>query len=257
MNIIKSHSKKVLLPLLFSGLFSGNVMANDNSPNPVNLGSAGTFTILTKTGITDVYPSVVTGDVGSSPITGAALLLKCTEVSGNIYTADAAGPLPCATTSPSTLTSAVSDMESAYIDAAGRSADVNEKGAGKIGGLTLTQGVYKWSSDVSISSQLTISGSADDTWIFQIAGALSQASDVEVILDGGAKAENIVWQVADGVTIGTNATFQGVILSKTMIAVQTNAKVNGRLLAQTAVTLQMNKITSPGNRLSSLTLNFH
>jgi hypothetical protein len=50
---------------------------------------------------------------------------------------------------------------------------------------------------------------------------------------------------ADGVTIGTNADFEGVILSKTLIAVNTGASVNGRLLAQTAVTLQQNKVTAP------------
>src|ERR1035437_2768625 len=34
----------------------------------VNLGVAGDFVILSKTGITDVYKSTVTGDIGSSPI---------------------------------------------------------------------------------------------------------------------------------------------------------------------------------------------
>lgn len=46
-------------------------------------------------------------------------------------------------------------------------------------------------------------------------------------------------------TIGTTAHFEGVILAKTMIAVNTGASVNGRLLAQTAVTLQMNAVTQP------------
>ena len=34
----------------------------------VNLGIAGDFVILSKTGVTDVYKSAVLGDVGSSPI---------------------------------------------------------------------------------------------------------------------------------------------------------------------------------------------
>ena len=49
---------------------------------PVNLGSAGDFTILSKTGITDVHASAVVGNVGTSPTTGAALLLTCDEVTG-------------------------------------------------------------------------------------------------------------------------------------------------------------------------------
>ena len=250
MNIVKNHSKKVLLSLVFGSLFASNVMANHNpnSPKPVNLGSAGTFTVLTKTGITDVYPSVVTGDVGTSPITGAALLLKCTEVSGNIYTVDAAGPLPCASNSPSKLTSAISDMELAYVDAASRvSPNETELGAGEIGGLTLSAGLYKWTSNLSISTTLTLDGGPDDVWIFQVSGTLLQASTVEMKLQGGALAKNVFWQVAGGVTLGTGGHFEGIVLSKTLIAIQTGTSVTGRLFAQTAVTLQMNTVTAPVN----------
>ena len=256
MNIVKNHSKKVLLSLVFGSLFAGNIMAhndlnnlnNPNSLKPVNLGRAGTFTILTKTGITDVYPSIVTGDVGTSPITGAALLLKCDEVSGNIYTVDAAGPLPCASTSPNTLMSAVSDMELAYEDAARRvSPNATELGAGEIGGLSLPPGLYKWSSNLSISTNLTIKGGPDDVWIFQVSGDLLQASTVEVILEGDASANNVFWQVAGGVTLGTGGHFEGIVLSKTLIAVNTGTSVTGRLFAQTAVTLQMNTVTAPVN----------
>ena len=94
--------------------------ASASGPPPVNLGTAGTFVILAKTGITDVYESAVTGNVGTSPITGAALLLTCGEVSGNLYTVNAAGPLPCRLTNPSFLTAAVGAMGLAYDDAAGR-----------------------------------------------------------------------------------------------------------------------------------------
>src|ERR1022692_3192575 len=216
------------------------------SSPPVNLGKAGTFAILTKTGITDVYASAVTGDVGTSPITGAALLLTCTEVSGNVYSVDAAGPLPCVTTDATLLTGAVGDMEFAYLDAAGRtSPNFTELGAGEIGGLTLAPGLYKWGTDVSISTDVTLSGGPTDVWIFQISGRLNEANAARVTLAGGALAKNIFWQVAGAVTLGTTAHFEGVVLAKTLIAVNTGATVNGRLLAQTAVTLQMNAITQP------------
>jgi hypothetical protein len=245
MNIVKKRTKKILLPLLLSGLFAGAVSAGEGPP-VVDLGSAGAFTILSKTGITNVYRSEIVGSVGTSPITGAALLLKCNEVTGTIYTVDAAGPLPCAITAPTTLTSAVGDMGFAYDDAAGRVlADHTELGAGEIGGLTLLPGLYKWSSSVSISTDVTLNGSATDTWILQIAGNLTEANGVRVTLAGGALAKNIVWQVAGSVTLGTNSHFEGVVLSKTLIAVNTGTSVNGRLLAQTAVTLQMNAITAP------------
>ena len=213
---------------------------------PVNLGKAGTFAILTKTGITDVYKSAVTGDVGISPITGAALLLRCTEVSGKVYSVDAAGPLPCKVTDATLLTAAVGDMEFAYTDAAGRtSPDFTELGAGEIGGKTLAPGLYKWGTDVKISTDVTLSGGPNDVWIFQVAGKLKEANGKRITLAGGALAKNIFWQVGGEVIIGTTAHFEGVILAKTLIAVNTGATVNGRLLAQTAVTLQMNAVTQP------------
>ena len=214
-------------------------------PAPVRLGTAGTFAILSKSGITDVYASAVNGDVGTSPITGAALLLSCGEVTGRIFVVDAAGP-PCAINDATSLTAAVGDMETAYLDAAGRvSPDVTELGAGEIGGLTLTPGLYKWGTSLLITNDVTLSGGPNDVWIFQVAGTLNEGNAARVTLTGGALAKNIFWQVAGAVTIGTTAHFEGVVLAKTMVAVNTGASVNGRLLAQTAVTLQMNSITQP------------
>jgi len=244
----KGHSsKKLLLAVLLGICVTGAANADAGSgPQPVSLGTAKTFAILSQTGITDVYRSAVVGDVGTSPITGAALLLTCGEVSGNVYTVDAAGPLPCAVTDASFLTLAVGDMGFAYNDAAGRlSPDFIELGAGEIGGLTLAPGLYKWATGLLITTDVTLTGGPNDVWIFQVAGTLNQANSTRVTLAGGALAKNIFWQVAGAVTLGTNAHFEGVVLGKTMIAVNTGASVNGRLLAQTAVTLQMNAITEP------------
>jgi hypothetical protein len=144
------------------------------------------------------------------------------------------------------LTSAVGDMGFAYDDAAGRlSPDFTELGAGEIGGLTLAPGLYKWATGLLITTDVTLSGGPNDVWIFQVAGTLNQANATRVTLAGGALAKNIFWQVAGAVTLGTNAHFEGVVLGKTMIAVNTGTSVNGRLFAQTAVTLQMNAITEP------------
>lgn len=230
-----------------------SMLAADISPasaatpqTPVNLGSAGNFTILSKTGITNVFKSSVVGNVGTSPITGAALLLTCGEVAGNIYTVDAAGPLPCRITDATRLTAAVGDMETAYNDAAGRvNPDVVNLGAGEIGGLTLTPGLYKWGTSVNISNDVTLEGGPNDVFILQIAGTLTEASAKNVVLTGGAQAKNVFWQTAGSVAIGTQAHFEGTILSKTMIAMKTKASINGRLLAQTAVTLQVNSVVEP------------
>lgn len=215
---------------------------------PVQLGQAGIFAILSKTGITDVFPSTVTGDVGTSPITGAAIHLTCAEVVGTIYTVDAAGPLPCRVIDPSLLTTAVADMQTAYTNAAGRkNPNFINLGAGQIGGLTLVPGLYKWTTKVLISSNVTLSGGPNAVWIFQIAGNLTQANATKMILAGGAAPKNIFWQASGAVSIGTTAQTEGVILGKTKIALKTGASANSRLLAQTAVTLQQNAVTQPAH----------
>ena len=219
----------------------------------IDLGVAGNFVILSATGITDVYPSAITGDVGTSPITGAALLLACDEVTGNIYTADSSGPA-CKTTSASMLTTAIGDMGAAYDQAAGvNDPDYLDLGAGLIGGMTLAPGVYKFTSSVLIASDIyiqgTVAGSAlgTDRWIFQIDGDLDQSSAVRVHLSVGAVPEKIVWQVAGTATFGTTSHSEGVVLGKTGINLRTGATLNGRLLAQTAVTLQSSTIVQPAN----------
>ncbi len=264
------HSKQFLLPAIASLLLvlgggckkeantdissnSSTVALADKSTRVLNqaqhvvqLGVAGNFTILSKSGITDVYKSTVTGDIGTSPITGAAIGLTCTEVTGTIYSVNAAGPLPCRVTNASRLTTAVGDMQTAYTDAAGRSnPDFMNLGAGDIGGKTLTPGLYKWTSALIIPTDITISGCSTDVWIFQVAGTLTMSSAVNITLTGGALAKNIFWQTAGAVSLGTTSHFEGIILSQTGINLTTGATINGRLLAQTAVTLQKNTITNP------------
>jgi hypothetical protein len=137
-------------------------------------------------------------------------------------------------------------MVTAYNDAAGRTfPDFSELSAGNIGGKTLVPGLYKWTNSVTMPSDVTISGSAADVWIFQIAGNLTMSSAVHITLSGGALAKNIFWQVAGQVTLGTTSHFEGVILSMTGISLQTGASMNGRALAQTAVTLDANTVTKP------------
>lgn len=214
---------------------------------PVPLGAAGTFAILTKAGITNVFASAINGDVGTSPITGAAIGLTCAEVkTGKVYSVNAAGPLPCTVINPTLLTLSVGDMERAYTNAAGRkSPNFTELGAGEIGGLTLVPGLYKWGTGVLISKNVTLNGGPKDVWIFQIAGTTTQANGTRVTLTGGALAKNVFWQSGGAVSIGTTAHFEGVLLAKSNIAVKTGASAVGRLLAQTAVTLQQNAITQP------------
>lgn len=162
-----------------------------------------------------------------------------TQVTGNVYAADYAVP------TPANLTTAVTNMLTAYTDAAGRAPDFTELGAGNIGGMTLPAGTYKWSTGVTIPTNVTLNGGPNDVWIFQIAQGITQASAAQVILTGGALAKNVFWQSFGLVDIGTTAHMEGVILSQTAITLRTGASANSRLLAQTAVTLDANAVTQP------------
>jgi hypothetical protein len=222
-------------------------------PDPVDLGLAGSYVILTKTGISTTGTTAVVGNMGVSPIdstgiTGFDLILDATTefstsgiVTGKIYAADYAPP------TPSNLTTAILDMQTAYTDAAGRSLpDFTELGAGDISGMTLVPGLYKWGTGLMMDNTgVTLSGGANDVWIFQIAQTLTVANGAIVTLSGGAQAKNIFWQVAGQTTLGTTSDFKGIILDQTAIVLQTGATMRGRALAQTAVTLDATAITAP------------
>ncbi len=219
---------------------------------PVNLGMAGNFVVLAKSGISTGPASAITGDIGVSPIdstaiTGFSLILTASspfstsaQITGKVYAPDYAAP------TPANLTTAIGDMQTAYTDAAGRSLpDFTELGAGQIGGLTLVPGLYKWGTDVLISSDVTLNGGPNDVWIFQSAGKITQANGTRIHLTGGALAANVFWQAFGDVSLGTTSHFEGIIMTLTSISLGTGASINGRLLAQTAVTLAAATVTAP------------
>lgn len=228
------------------------------APGAVDLGTAGNYTILAKTGITNVPTSAITGDMGVSPIahtaiTGFTLILDgggqfstSAQVTGQIFAADYAAP------TPATLTLAVTDMMAAYTDAAGRAADFTNVGGGAIGGMTLTPGVYHWTTGVTIGTSVTLNGGPTDVFIFQVTGVLSMTAAQSVILTGGVLEKNIFWQVTGNVSIGATAHFEGIVLCQTNIALVHGATMNGRLLAQTAVALDDNTIAAPAPTTSGI-----
>ncbi len=221
---------------------------------PVVLGTAGNYVILAKAGISTTGTTAIVGDIGVSPaaasyITGFGLVADPSNVFSTssilpgykVYAANYAPP------TPDNLTTAIGDMQIAFTDAAGRTLpDFTELGAGDISGMTLVSGLYKWGTGVVITSAgVTLSGGANDVWIFQIAQNLTVSNSAIITLSGGAQAKNIFWQVSGQATLGTTADFKGIILSQTLVSMNTGAKMHGRLLAQTAVTLDANAVTQP------------
>ena len=112
--------------------------------------------------------------------------------------------------------------------------------------MTILPGIYRWTADLTISTNVTLNGSATDVWIFQ-AQSLSLTAAKQIVLTGGALPKNVFWQINGMVILNARARLEGVILTSTSIAVGANVLVNGRLLGRTGVTLGANSIIAkPG-----------
>jgi hypothetical protein len=245
---------------------ASNAVTSATDQLPVLLGTAGDYTILTKSGISTVPDSVITGDIGVSPIaataiTGFSLTMdaggeywtskQVVKIPGDVnpgraFAANNAAPIP------SHLTTAVSNMETAYTDAASRpfAADRLNLGLGILGGegpggdpdFPLTPGVYTFRTDVHIAKDIYFEGSSTDVFIIQMTGNLEQVGGTMVHLLGGALAKNIYWQAAGHVIVGLGAHLEGILLVKTDVLFETGSSLTGRVLAQTACVLQMTTI---------------
>jgi hypothetical protein len=220
----------------------------------VPLGSAGDFVLLAKAGISTTGVTAITGDIGVSPValTGVTGFDETLDASGTFATSDLVlGRIYAANLTPPTptlMTAAIGAMETAYTNAAGRTMpDSTELGAGSIGSLPIPPGLHTWSSAVNVNTDLTLTGDATDVWVFQIAQDLTVANNVSVLLAGGAVPENVFWQVAEQVTLGTTAVLHGIVLSQTAIVMTNGAVLTGRAYAQTEITLAAASVTQPLN----------
>jgi hypothetical protein len=220
---------------------------------PVNLGSTASFAIVGAAAITNTPHSVITGNIGLSPAAGANITgFGPTEVQGTIYAVDATYPIAnVAVIAPAGLTQVKGDLTNAYNDAAGRqpapTGNYLNPGAGNLGGLRLGPGLYRFTGAAVLSgSNLTLNGTANDVWIFQIGTALTVADYMHVTLTGGARAANVFWQVGSSATLGMGSVMQGTIMANQSITLISGATLNGRALARiAAITLHANTVTRP------------
>lgn len=204
-------------------------------PAPLNLRSTASFTIVAATTITTTGGGAINGDVGLSPGPGSALLITHPQVTGTIYAVDASGP-PGSVMAPAFLDTVKGDLTMAYNTArdlvpSPTGAFLNP-GAGNIGGMTLDPGLYKFDGTALITeSNLTLTGGADDVWIFQVGTDLQVGNGIQVILAGNAKPWNIFWQVGTSAVLGTTSVFKGTILADKSITMNTGSTMDGRALA--------------------------
>ena len=226
---------------------------NTNVPivgNVVNLGFAARFGILAGVGVSNNagFSEIRNMDVGISPgvrssITGFP---PAKIVNGAIYASD--DLMPAGT--PAMLTQAKLDLTNAYLFVEGASYSAPITVAGDQGGKTLVAGIYKSTSTLLVQNgDLTLSGSATDVWIFQVASAFTTVGGAggSIILAGGALAKNVYWQTGSSATIGNYTNFNGNILALQSITMGAYSTATGRMLARngSVVMTHTNIITKP------------
>jgi Ice-binding-like/PEP-CTERM motif len=209
--------------------------------DPINLGTAGSYAVLAGSAVTNTGSSTLNGNLGVSPgcaLSGAGTM----TVSGTTNICNAAA------------LKAQSDLTAAYLTAMVMKSTGNLTGQ-DLGGMTLTTGVYSFTStaDLATGMTLTLEGKPGALFVFQIGSALTTGSASSVIfidsLTGKPMTDpNIFWAVGSSATLGTSTSFQGNILALTSITLDTSASITcGSALAQNgAVTLQGNTITNCG-----------
>jgi hypothetical protein len=226
---------------------------NTNAPvvgSVVNLGFAARFGILAGVGVSNNagFSEIRNMDVGISPgvrssITGFPPAII---VNGAMYASDDIAPAG----TPAMLTQAKLDLTNAYLFVEGASYSAPITVAGDQGGKTLVAGIYKSTSTLLVQNgDLTLSGSATDVWIFQVASAFTTVGGAggNIILAGGALAKNVYWQTGSSATIGDYTKFNGNILALQSITMGSHSTATGRMLARNGsiVMTHTNIITKP------------
>jgi hypothetical protein len=220
-------------------------------PSVIPLGAACSFGILGATpSVSNTGPTIVKGDIGIWPaasITGfgaAPGVLGPGIFTGTEHLGDAIAM------------GAQTDLTTAFNAAmnAGGGPGVGAALTADIGGQTLPPGIYKATTSLGITGNLTLDGSTNPNgvWIFKVGSALTTAAGgvgtpaSQVLLIGGAQAHNVFWQIGSAATIGTNALFQGTIMANATITLTTGATLNGRALdLSAAVALDSNPVNVP------------
>ena len=204
----------------------------------VDLASAETFGVMATESTVEVGTSTVNGDVAVGSGTGQGFAPG--DVNGTIHVAD------------EVALHAQADLSLAYADAAGRILGAKPLAA-DLSGLTLTAGLHKNSSDVTISSgavTLDAQGDSNAVFLLQVGGALTTGASTQVLLVNGASAANVFWQVGGDATLGASSTFAGSVLAAQSITVNAGSSAEGRLLAgalgaAATVTLDSSVVTVP------------
>jgi hypothetical protein len=221
-----------------SGYATMTLTAAPLPSNAIALGAASTFAILAGTAVTNGGATALTGDVGLDP----GGLTSVTGFPPGTYT----GLLHV---NDALATQAQTDLTSAYLAAQGAVCPTGHDKSGiDLGALPFVAGVWCFSTTAGLTGTLTLDGGGDSNavFIFQVGSALSTATSSLYVLQNGAQAKNVFWQVGSSATLGVNSALPGTVLALTDITLTNGAALLGRGLARNGtVTLATNAVTVP------------
>ena len=226
---------KVATIALLAALFSAIPFHTAIAQVAPTLGTTQSFAVLGGSAVSNTGPTIVTGDLGISPGTAAAVTgFPPGTVTGITHAADAVA------------LQAQSDNTAAYLNLAGQTPVTQDLTGKDLGGQTLVPGVYSFSSSAQLTGALILDagGNSAAVWVFKIGTTLTTASGSSVAVIGMGQPCNVFWQVGTSATLGTTTNFVGNIFALASITLNANAIVAGRLLAQTgAVTMNANTVS--------------
>lgn len=242
MNRLQISSTRLIAVFLFAALFSGAYgskapnakgLAAKANPTAPSFISAKRYVVLGASAVTNTGGTAITGDLGVSSPGISPTGFPPGTITGRTHSGDASSAR------------AQIDLTPAYNSLAAKTCGTPLTGQ-DLGGRTLTQGVYCFTSSAQLTGKLTLSGNASSVFIFKIASSLNTASNSSVIMTGGSRARNVYWQVGSSATLGTGTAFKGNIVALTSISLGTGASLSGRALARNgAVTMDSNAISMP------------
>lgn len=201
------------------------------------LGTADTFAVLGGQTVTNIGSTVLSGDLGVWPGSSITGFPPGIVTNGSIHVSDVAAQ------------QAQADVTTAYNILEGETFMQDLSGL-DLGGLTLTAGVYRFSSSAQLTGTLTLNaqGNPNARFDFQIGSNLTTASGSTVNVINRGDGCNVYWQVGSSATLGTTTAFAGHILALTSISLDTGATIlDGSALARNGeVTLDTNTINACG-----------